>query len=147
MAAGKQLSPLTIKLLDGEPGAAGKEVFAIGRRKYQLVLQLLSFAVNNVKTLGMETDVSRMMRGRHPLLSHRIWRKVKSTALTRDLLSNVAKKRDLKSKENQLKTTRAVLVCSRNVSHSPGGWGPGSPGRRVGFLLFVKDQCFFPWLV
>lgn len=103
MAAGKQLRPLTIKLLDGEPGAAGNEVFAIGRRKYQLriVLELLSFAVNIVKTLGMETVVSRMMRGRHPLLSHRIWRKVKCTALTRDLFSKVARKTDLKSKENQ----------------------------------------------
>lgn len=156
MAAEKQLSPLTIKLLDGEPGAAGNEVFAIGRRKYQLriVLELLSFAVNIVKTLGMETVVSRMMRGRHPLLSHRIWRKVKCTALTRDLLSKVARKRDLKSKDNQLKTTRAVLVCSRNVvSHSPGGWEsrvtrqeswfPSLPQRSV-LLSMACLQLFHP---
>lgn len=63
------------------------------------------------------------MTRRHPLLSHSIWRIVRWTALIRDFLSKVSKERVVKSKENQLKTLRAVLVCIRNVmSHSTGGW-------------------------
>jgi hypothetical protein len=52
MLAGKQCNSVTINLLDGESGAACDEVFAVGRRKCQLqiVLELLSFAVNNVNT-------------------------------------------------------------------------------------------------
>lgn len=46
-----------------------------------------------------------------------------SAPLWSETYSQRYKKRDLKSKENQFKTMRAVLVCSRNVvSHSTGGW-------------------------